>query len=48
MHPIDILLANAGIAANAPIAGMPEQIWRDMIDVNLAGVYHSFRAVVPI
>ncbi|NUP26483.1 MAG: mycofactocin-coupled SDR family oxidoreductase [Nocardia sp.] len=44
---IDILLANAGIASNAFIAEMPEQTWRDMIDVNLTGVYHSFRAVVP-
>ncbi|GGL35249.1 mycofactocin-coupled SDR family oxidoreductase [Nocardia jinanensis] len=44
---IDILLANAGIASNALIAEMPEQTWRDMIDVNLTGVYHSFRAVVP-
>ncbi|MEV0363205.1 mycofactocin-coupled SDR family oxidoreductase [Nocardia fusca] len=44
---IDILLANAGIASNALIAEMPEQTWQDMIDVNLTGVYHSFRAVVP-
>ncbi|HEV7418948.1 MAG TPA: mycofactocin-coupled SDR family oxidoreductase [Mycobacterium sp.] len=44
---IDILLANAGIASNAPVAQMDEQTWQDMIDVNLTGVYHSFRAVVP-
>lgn len=44
---VDILVANAGIATNAPIASMPEQMWRDMIDVNLTGVFHTFRAVVP-
>ncbi|NEW39903.1 mycofactocin-coupled SDR family oxidoreductase [Nocardia cyriacigeorgica] len=44
---IDILIANAGIASNAPIAEMDEQTWRDMIEVNLTGVFHSFRAVVP-
>jgi SDR family mycofactocin-dependent oxidoreductase len=44
---IDILLANAGIASNAPIAEMSDQQWREMIDVNLTGVFHSFRAVVP-
>jgi SDR family mycofactocin-dependent oxidoreductase len=44
---IDILLANAGIASNAPIAEMSDQQWRDMIDVSLTGVFHSFRAVVP-
>jgi len=44
---LDILLANAGIASNSPIAEMGEQQWREMIDVNLTGVFHSFRAVVP-
>lgn len=44
---IDILLANAGIASNSPIAAMTGQQWREMIDVNLTGVFHSFRAVVP-
>ncbi|WP_406281425.1 mycofactocin-coupled SDR family oxidoreductase [Nocardia sp. NBC_00881] len=44
---IDILIANAGIASNSPIAEMDEQLWRDMIDINLTGVFHSFRAVVP-
>ncbi|MEU4315591.1 mycofactocin-coupled SDR family oxidoreductase [Nocardia sp. NPDC024068] len=44
---IDILLANAGIASSALIADMPEQTWRDMIDINLTGVFHSFHAVVP-
>lgn len=44
---IDILLANAGIASGAAIAEMDEQMWQDMIDVNLTGVFHSFRAVLP-
>ncbi|MEU2030456.1 mycofactocin-coupled SDR family oxidoreductase [Nocardia amamiensis] len=44
---IDILVANAGIASHSPIAEMDEQMWRDMIDTNLTGVFHSFRAVVP-
>jgi SDR family mycofactocin-dependent oxidoreductase len=44
---IDILIANAGISSNSPIAEMDEHIWQDMIDVNLTGVFHSFRAVVP-
>ena len=44
---IDILLANAGIASNAPLAQMSEAMWQDMIDVNLTGVFHTFRAVVP-
>jgi SDR family mycofactocin-dependent oxidoreductase len=44
---IDILLANAGISSNSPIATMTERQWQDMIDVNLTGVFNAFRAVVP-
>jgi SDR family mycofactocin-dependent oxidoreductase len=44
---VDILLANAGVASNSPIAQMSDQQWREMIDVNLTGVFNSFRAVVP-
>ncbi|CAM4188624.1 mycofactocin-coupled SDR family oxidoreductase [Nocardia ninae] len=44
---IDILIANAGIASNAPIAEMGDEMWQDMIDTNLNGVFHSIRAVLP-
>lgn len=44
---IDILLANAGVASYGPIATMTDARWQDMIDVNLTGVFNSFRAVVP-
>jgi SDR family mycofactocin-dependent oxidoreductase len=44
---IDMLLANAGISSIAPIAEMSDRQWQDVIDVNLTGVFHSFRAVVP-
>nr|WP_280835861.1 mycofactocin-coupled SDR family oxidoreductase [Mycolicibacterium frederiksbergense] len=44
---IDVVLANAGIASNDPIATMSEQRWRTMIDINLTGVFNTFRAVLP-
>lgn len=44
---IDIVVANAGIASSAPTATMSEQRWRTMIDVNLTGVFNTFRAVLP-
>lgn len=44
---IDIAVANAGIAGSAPLASMSEQCWRTMIDVNLSGVFNTFRAVLP-
>lgn len=45
---VDILLANAGIFSFSTIAEMTEDLWREMIDVNLTGVYHAMRAVLPI
>jgi SDR family mycofactocin-dependent oxidoreductase len=44
---IDVLVANAGISGSSSIATMSERSWRTMIDVNLTGVFNSFRAVVP-
>ena len=44
---IDILLANAGIMSYAPLYEMTGQVWQETIDVNLTGVFNSFRAVLP-
>ncbi|WP_181782221.1 mycofactocin-coupled SDR family oxidoreductase [Pseudonocardia pini] len=44
---IDVAVANAGIATGGPIATMSEPTWQTMIDVNLTGVFHTFRAVLP-
>lgn len=44
---IDVVLANAGIASSEPIATMSPQRWQTMIDVNLTGVFNTFRAVLP-
>lgn len=44
---IDVLVATAGILRHFPIDEMTEQQWQDVIDINLTGVYHSVKAVVP-
>jgi 2-dehydro-3-deoxy-L-rhamnonate dehydrogenase (NAD+) len=45
---IDILVANAGISGlNDTVWQYPVDEWRRVIDVNLHGVYHCCRAVVP-
>ena len=45
---IDILVANAGVAgANGTVWDYDPAEWYRVIDVNLNGVYHSCRAVVP-
>jgi 3-oxoacyl-[acyl-carrier protein] reductase len=45
---IDILVANAGIAGpNATVWEYPVDEWRRVVDVDLHGVYHCCRSVVP-
>lgn len=46
---IDILVNNAGIAGNnAPVADLTPEEWRKVIDLNLNGVFHGCKAVVPM
>jgi NAD(P)-dependent dehydrogenase (short-subunit alcohol dehydrogenase family) len=45
--PITILVNNAGAASGAPFARVSEQSWRDMIAVNLDGVFHCCQATLP-
>ena len=45
---IDILVANAGIAGpNQKLWEYPIDAWKQVVDVNLAGVFYCCRAVVP-
>jgi SDR family mycofactocin-dependent oxidoreductase len=44
---IDVVCANAGIAAIGPLWEQTEQEYRDSIDVNLTGVWKTIKAVVP-
>lgn len=44
---IDILLANAGIMSYSELSVMTSEVWQETIDVNLTGVFHAFRAVLP-
>lgn len=45
---VDVLIGNAGmIAPMAPLAEADPEAWGQVIDVNLKGIYHGIRAVVP-
>lgn len=45
---IDVLVVNAGITGpNKPLVEYPTDAWRQVIDVNVNGVFYVNRAVVP-
>jgi len=46
-QPIDILVANAGIAESAPFMKSDAALFVRMMDVNFMGVVHSIQAVLP-
>ncbi|MET0190905.1 MAG: mycofactocin-coupled SDR family oxidoreductase [Pseudonocardia sediminis] len=44
---IDVVCANAGIFSTAPYTEITDELWDDMIAVNLTGVFRSVQAVLP-
>jgi SDR family mycofactocin-dependent oxidoreductase len=44
---IDILIANAAICTFHELATMPAEVWDEMIEINLGGVFNACRAAVP-
>jgi len=46
-QPIDILIANAGVAESAPFAKSDIALFHRMMDVNFMGVVHAIQAALP-
>jgi NAD(P)-dependent dehydrogenase (short-subunit alcohol dehydrogenase family) len=44
---VDIVLANAGICSGAKTWELTPEDWREMVDINLNGVFHTVKAAVP-
>lgn len=44
---LDIVSANAGIFSFGMAADLTETAWKDMLDVNLTGVWHTAKAAIP-
>jgi NAD(P)-dependent dehydrogenase (short-subunit alcohol dehydrogenase family) len=45
---VDILVCAAGgFKARCPVAEMPDEAWRSIVDLNLTGVFLSMKAVLP-
>jgi len=44
---IDVVLPNAGVVSSGTLADLTEDQWRDVIDINLTGVWHTVKATIP-
>lgn len=44
---IDVVCANAGIVSYAPAWEYTAEAWQTILDVNLTGVWHTIKAIVP-
>lgn len=45
--PVQVLVANAGVNTEALLLGMPEEVFRDVIETNLMGAVRFARHAVP-
>ena len=48
MGSLDIVVANAGIVATGPLQDVSDEIWKQLLDTNLTGVFHVLRASIPV
>ena len=44
---LDIVCSNAGISSFGKADELDETAWRDMIDINLTGMWHTCKAAIP-
>jgi NAD(P)-dependent dehydrogenase (short-subunit alcohol dehydrogenase family) len=47
LGPVEVLVANAGIAVSAPVTGTTDADWGAMLETNLTGCFRLTRACVP-
>lgn len=45
--PVEVLVANAGVASSAPLARVSDDEWQRVLDINLTAVFRCVRRVVP-
>jgi 3-oxoacyl-[acyl-carrier protein] reductase len=45
---LDVLVANAGIIADAPLARLKPEQWHQVIETNLTAIFFCCRAVAPV
>lgn len=45
---IDVLVSNAGIQRYGDVLGTSEELWNEVMDVNLKGCFHVVKAALPL
>src|SRR6478735_1982384 len=45
---LDIVVANAGIVSTGLLEDLTDEIWRQLVDTNLTGAFHTLRAAIPV
>ena len=45
---LDILVANAGVVSTGPLDEVTDEVWHQLVDTNLTGVFHTLRAAIPV
>lgn len=48
MGSLDIVVANAGVVSTGPLDQVTDEIWQQLVDTNLTGVFHTLRAAIPV
>jgi NAD(P)-dependent dehydrogenase (short-subunit alcohol dehydrogenase family) len=47
LGPVQILINNAGVARAMNFLDLPASLWREILDINLSGVYNCCKAFLP-
>ena len=45
---LDVLVANAGVVSTGPLDEVTDEVWHQLVDTNLTGVFHTLRAAIPV
>jgi len=45
---VDVLVSNAGIQRYGDVVGTSEELWNEVMDVNLKGCFHVAKAALPL
>src|SRR5258708_26898853 len=45
---VDVLVSNAGIQRYGDVLGTSEELWNEVMDVNLKGCFHVAKAALPL